>query len=390
MHFNSWKLESKVNQDSSVIEDNESLTNKLQDAEQVARELEITLNEKNHIISLLKDQVKTSQNEISELHQAHTISAPPGTTPSSSSQPGTLSGISHLGTDSLSTQGGSNTAKGFDKNSILSSNNNSPCSSISDTLAAPTKLSPSGTTKTSITQSSISSPRYRKNVEKYCQNCKNEVPKDFDIEIPSPVYFYDFLSECPSPWLHYGYCSPCLEVARSSGSQITQHIAQCPAFVDQCWDGEHESLITHYEKTESENIKSDQNDNLPPSTCSSHLHSSKSESNAHSPSPRSMHSSPGPYYCTNPDEYCQNCKNEISNFIVHLPCPVQYFDFITECPSPWLHYGYCAPCLEAARLKSTEIITEHITQCEALFGQCWEGEHEKHILHYQPAENKIT
>ena len=388
MHFNSWKLESKVNQDSSVIEDNESLTNKLQDAEQVARELEITLNEKNHIISLLKDQVKTSQNEISELHQAHTISAPPGTTPSSSSQSGTLSGISHLGTDSLSTQGGSNTAKGSDKNSILSSNNNSPCSSISDTLAAPTKLSPSGTTKTSITQSSISSPRYRKNVEKYCQNCKNEVPKDFDIEIPSPVYFYDFLSECPSPWLHYGYCRPCLEVARSSGTQITQHIAQCPAFIDQCWD--HESLITHYKKTESENIKSDQNDNLPPSTCSSHLHSSKSESNAHSPSPRSMHSSPGPYYRTNPDEYCQNCKNEISNFIVHLPCPVQYFDFITECPSPWLHYGYCTPCLEAARLKSTEIITEHITQCEALFGQCWEGEHEKHILHYQPAENKIT
>ena len=85
MHFNSWKLESKVNQVSSVIEDNESLTNKLQDAEPVARELEITLNEKNHIISLLKDQVKTSQNEISELHQAHTISAPPGTTPSSSS-----------------------------------------------------------------------------------------------------------------------------------------------------------------------------------------------------------------------------------------------------------------------------------------------------------------
>ena len=45
------------------------------------------------------------------------------------------------------------------------------------------------------------------------------------------------------------------------------------------------------------------------------------------------------------------------------------------------------PCLEAARLKGTEIITEHITQCEALFGQCWEGEHEKHILHYQHTEN---
>ena len=116
------------------------------------------------------------------------------------------------------------------------------------------------------------------------------------------------------------------------------------------------------------------------------MHSSKSESNA--PSPCSDHSSPGPYFRTNPDEYCQNCKSEISAGVLQLPCPVQYFDFITECPSPWLHYGYCTPCLENARIKDTKIIIEHISQCEALYGQCWENEHENHILHYQHTETK--
>ena len=353
----------------------------MQDAEQATKELENTVKEKNHVTSLLKDQLKLSQNEISKLHQAQSISAPSGTPPSSSLQTGTLPGISHLGTYMLRTQEDIHKAIGSEINSNLPPNN----TSISESLAAPSIPSLAGT-KASNSQPPVTSPRYRKNCEKYCQNCKNEVPEDLDIEIPSPVYFYDFLSECPSPWLHYGYCRPCLEVARSSGTQITQHIAQCPAFIDQCWEGEHESLIAHYEKTESENLKYDQNDNLSPSSNSRHMHSSKSESNA--PSPCSDHSSPGPYFRTNPDEYCQNCKSEISAGVLQLPCPVQYFDFITECPSPWLHYGYCTPCLENARIKDTKIIIEHISQCEALYGQCWENEHENHILHYQHTETK--
>ena len=380
------ELERKVNHVARIVEENESLTNKLQDTEQVTRELENTIKEKSHVISHLKDQVKLSQNETSKRHETQSILAPPGTPLSSSLQTGTLPGISHLDTFLLSTQEDTNKAKVSEINYNLPSNNTSPGSSISDNLAAPSIPSSSGT-KASNSQPPVTSPRYRKNCEKCCQNCKNEVPEDLDIEIPSPVYFYDFLSECPSPWLHYGYCRPCLEVARHTDrTQITQHIAECPAFIDQCWDGEHESLIAHYEKTESENLKYDQNDNIPPSSISTHMHSSKSESNA--PSPCSNHSSPSPYFRTNPDEYCQNCKNEISAVVVQLPCPVQYFDFITECPSPWLHYGYCTPCLENARLKGTKIITEHITQCEALYGQCWENEHENHILHYQHTEAK--
>ena len=379
------ELQQKVNHVENINEKNESLTEQLGDAEQVTRELHNTVTQKNQVILLLKDQVKLSQNEISKLLQAQSISPPPITPVLSSSQSGTASGLSHLGTDTLVRHAGINNNESFDENDNLPHNNTSSFSPISVSMSSPFITTPE--TKASNEKSSTSSPRYRKNCEKYCQNCKNKLPADLDIEIPSPVYFYDFLSECPSPWLHYGYCSPCLEVARSSGTQITQHIAQCPAFIDQCWDGEHEDLVAHYEKTESEKNISDQNDSLPPHKSSSHTHSSKHEPN--SPTLSSNHSSPGPYYRTNPDEYCQNCKNEISNEVaIQLPRPVQYFDFITECPSPWLHYGYCTPCLEVAR--STGIITEHITQCEALYGQCWEHEHENHILHYQHTEANIT
>ena len=92
---------------------------------------------------------------------------------------------------------------------------------------------------------------------------------------------------------------------------------------------------------------------------------------------------------TNPEEHCQNCKNEVSEDLeVFLPTPpIQMRDFITECPTPWLHYNYCTPCLELARHSSTgTVITEHIAQCEALYGQCWDGQHEEHIAHYQHTE----
>ena len=103
----------------------------------------------------------------------------------------------------------------------------------------------------SRSQHSSPGPDFDKNCEKFCQNCKNQLPDDFDVTLPPPVYFYDFLSECPSPWLHYGYCTPCLVVARFTNStNITEHIARCPALQDQCWDGEHENLIAEYELNE--------------------------------------------------------------------------------------------------------------------------------------------
>ena len=56
-----------------------------------------------------------------------------------------------------------------------------------------------------------------------------------------------------------------------------------------------------------------------------------------SPSPKSNYSSPcsnvsspSPYYRTDPKEYCQKCKNEISEAPnLELPVPVQFFDFTT-------------------------------------------------------------
>ena len=316
--------------------------------------LEDSIKEKNSNISLLKGQVKSSHNEIAKLRQQQPNSASHDTPILSPSQSGSLSGISQLNIDS---------------------------SAFSPIPPKPSPLD----TNTLNTQSFSPSSHHHKNCEKYCQNCKNELPEELDIEIPPPVYFYDFLSECPSPWLHYGYCKPCLEVARHTGTEITQHIEHCPAFVDQCWEGEHELLIAQYQNTESEKHKLDLNENKPPS--SSHLHLSTPKSNTRAPCSSSNQSSPGPYYRTSPNEYCQNCKNEISDKAdIQLPCPVQYFDFITECPSPWLHYGYCTPCLEAARLRSPTEIIEHITQCEALVGQCWENQHENHIKHYQHTE----
>ena len=94
---------------------------------------------------------------------------------------------------------------------------------------------------------------FSRNSETFCQNCKNELPDDFNVILPSPIYFYDFLAECPSPWLHYGYCTPCLVVARfTNNTSITEHIARCPALLNQCWDGEHEDLISEYKEKEAE------------------------------------------------------------------------------------------------------------------------------------------
>ena len=36
------------------------------------------------------------------------------------------------------------------------------------------------------------------------------------------------------------------------GGQVHQHIAHCPALLNQCFEGEHEDLITEYEQKEAE------------------------------------------------------------------------------------------------------------------------------------------
>ena len=108
-------------------------------------------------------------------------------------------------------------------------------------------------TESNSEHSSPGTSSHSKNSEKFCQNCKNEIPDDIDVSQPSPVYFYDFLAECPSPWLHYGYCTPCLVMARFiNKTSIIEHITQCPAFLDKCWEGEHESLIDEYKQKEAE------------------------------------------------------------------------------------------------------------------------------------------
>ena len=115
------------------------------------------------------------------------------------------------------------------------------------------EYSPTPSTSLSPLQYSLPGPDFSRNSETFCQNCKNKLPDDFNVILPSPIYFYDFLAECPSPWLHYGYCTPCLVVARfTNNTSITEHIARCPALLDQCWDGEHEDLISEYKEKEAE------------------------------------------------------------------------------------------------------------------------------------------
>ena len=56
---------------------------------------------------------------------------------------------------------------------------------------------------------------------------------------------------------------------------------------------------------------------------------------------------------------------------------------------PWLHYGYCTPCMIVARFFTNEI-TEHIKQCDALQNKCVEGEYVRHIEHYKLREAEIA
>ena len=49
---------------------------------------------------------------------------------------------------------------------------------------------------------------------------------------------------------------------------------------------------------------------------------------------------------------CKNCKSSIQGdiyFEPELPSPIYGPEFLQTCPSPWLHHGYCPPCIELIR-----------------------------------------
>ena len=126
-----------MNHAASVEEEKESLIGKNE-------ELEDLIKDKNSIISLLKDQVKSSHDEIAKLRQKQPKSAPHDTQVLSPSQSGSMSGIFQLNIDT-------------------------PAFSPS-----PTKPSPLDTNTSPGSHSC-------KNCQKYCQNCKNELPVELDI-----------------------------------------------------------------------------------------------------------------------------------------------------------------------------------------------------------------
>jgi hypothetical protein len=161
---------------------------------------------------------------------------------------------------------------------------------------------------------------------------------------------------------------------------------------------------THAHKPESDTTESmkatDLNDNLPP------ILSTKPPLDSESSDSDSKHSDLDtstpeysthldPYHSFNPESFCNNCDKEIEDTDMELPSPIYQPEFIYECPSPWLHYGYCFSCLEMARFKSSErgqgsVILEHIAQCPGLLDQCWDGFHEDHIKHYTEKENDLA
>ena len=280
---NSHKLNSQLNEKIVHYEFKQAELASLDTAVLKAKvkDLEGTITGKDRLISLLKDQAQLSLKEITKLRQIPGSSEPavsdtanmsqsdapshpdaslhlhspqpctPLDTPISSSLQSDTSTSdaqptkilrSHMKVTTLDQNYNEPIIKSSENWSITCSNalESSPHSLILNTTESPLQDSPSG-------------PDSRRNSEKFCQNCKNELPDDFDVTLPPPIYFYDFLAECPSPWLHYGYCTPCLVVARfTNNTTITEHIAHCPALLNQCFEGEHEDLITEYEQKEAE------------------------------------------------------------------------------------------------------------------------------------------
>ena len=236
------------------------------------QELEGTIIGKENIISLLKNQASLSLRQISsQSASSDTIALPQGEKldPDTLLHPHLQQSCSSPATPVLSSSSSQSVLtasftyksnSNLEKNERVDDNRNRPPNTSSVGFSPPAKgpnesftnFTQHDDTEFNSQHSAPGTP-HRKNSEKFCQNCKNEIPDDIDVSLPSPVYFYDFLAECPSPWLHYGYCTPCIVMARfTNKTSITDHIAQCPAFLDECWEGEHESLIAEYEQKEAE------------------------------------------------------------------------------------------------------------------------------------------
>ena len=280
---NSHKLNSQLNEKIVHYEFKQAELASLDTAVLKAKvtDLEGTITGKDRLISLLKDQAQLSLKEITKLRQIPGLSVPAASDTANlphSEKPSHPNTSQHLHltqpclssdtpkTSSLQSDTSTSNVQPtnipwsqtnqtmVDQNYNLRTSESSQNSSItySETLESST---PSYIPNTSLSPSQPSSPGPddSRNSETFCQNCKNELPDDLNVIIPPPVYFYDFLAECPSPWLHYGYCTPCLVVARfTDNTSITKHIAHCPALLDQCWEGEHEDLISEYEQKEAE------------------------------------------------------------------------------------------------------------------------------------------
>ena len=332
------ELKTEAKNRADIIEENESLHEKLEDAEQASEnlrtlihnqneklvryelkqaelalldtsllnakvtELEGTISGKNRIISLLKDQVTLSLKEIAQLRQKQSISAPPVTT-------------DILHSDTFPHKFYSEESSHFHLSQPCSS---SESTAISSSLGTSAPSLSSGTTTLSS-------------------------------------------SSDTSAFSSYQLLDTSAVISQLGTSKTSQHIKAL-----------------------------DQNDNLHPNKSPSHLENSPvpptASQDSHSPSSLSKY----PCIPTDPEKYCQNCKNELSDdFDVFLPLPVYMFDFIAKCSSPWLHYGYCTPCLEVARFESTDI-THYIAQCTALIDQCWDGEQEDHIEHYKEKETEFA
>jgi hypothetical protein len=161
---------------------------------------------------------------------------------------------------------------------------------------------------------------------------------------------------------------------------------------------EHPDTLTHKSESQKNELKkvADINDNLPPKP-GSNLPTKSSPDDVASDS-SSSHS--GSDECTpvqithlDPETFCNNCHNKIDDLNMELPSPIYEPNFIHECPSPWLHFGYCSACLEVARFRSSERgqgneIIEHITHCPVLVDQCFDGEHEEYVKLYTEKQNE--
>ena len=138
------------------------------------RELEHTVNARIRIISHLEDSAKLSQKENDNLRQSHCHSESP-------LQSATLSCISQLGKDTLSTH--------------VDKNYNTHPKSCTSSLATPALIVSHPSTPPSQGSNPQNSPNIfnyspqsthnHRNSEKFCQNCQNELPDDLDITLPS-------------------------------------------------------------------------------------------------------------------------------------------------------------------------------------------------------------